>query len=101
MHPGKIATIAVLGCESFLDLFQHLLFIHLGSAVLSKTCNCRLCSIPVALPIQGEMRGLIRQAAQRIAEDGDILRWLHTAQLNLALCETSVWVAQIGGRAQI
>ena len=63
MHPGKIAPIALLCFETSLDLFQDLLFVQLGGAVLGQAGDAGLGGIPVALPIQVEMRGLIRQAA--------------------------------------
>src|SRR2546421_7372883 len=101
MHPCKITAIALLNFEPFLNLFQDVLFIQLSSAVLGQACDGGLCGIPVALSVQGQVRGLIRQATQRISEDGDILSWLHAAKLDLTLGKSPVRVAWIGGRAKI
>ncbi len=60
MHPGKLATRALLGFEAFLDFVQHLLFIHLGGAILCQARHAGLGSIPVALAVQVEMRRLVR-----------------------------------------
>src|SRR5437588_5955170 len=101
MHSGKITTITLFWFESFLDLCQHGLLVHLGSAILGQAGHGRLCGVPVALPVQGEMRGLIRQAAQRITENGDRLPRLHAAEPDLALCKTPIWIVWIGSRAEI
>src|SRR2546425_1666498 len=101
MHSGKITTITLFWFESFLDLCQHGLLVHLGRAILGQAGHGCLCGVPVALPVQEEMGGLIRQAAQRITENGDRLPRLHAAEPARALGQSAVWVVGVGGRTGV
>src|SRR5207244_6864899 len=83
MYPGKIASIALLNPQAFLNLFKHFLLIQLCGTVLGETCHAWLGGIPVALTIQVEVRRLVREAAQGITKGRDAFSRLHTAQFDL------------------
>src|SRR5256886_7966510 len=101
VYPGKIASIALLNPQAFLNLFKHFLLIQLCGTVLGETCHAWLGGIPVALTIQVEVRRLVREAAQGITKGRHAFSWLHAAQVDLAFGHTLIEVARIRSRAEI
>src|SRR5260370_30538410 len=94
MHPGETAASRLFGFESFFDFLIKGIIIILGGAIQRQARDIGLCGVPVALVIDIEMRGLIRQSAQGVAKDGDVFSWLHTTKLDLSLSQSPIRVAR-------
>src|SRR5690348_3538545 len=101
MHSPKICSVALFGSEPLFDLFIDAIFVQLSSPVLSQACYTRLRGIPVALSVEIEVSGLVRETAQSIAESGNALPWLHTAKLDLAIGQSFIGITQIRGGTQV
>ncbi len=101
MHTCKISPVALLFTQAPLDLFEHSVRILLRSAVLREPRDARLSRVPVAPPIDIEVRSLVGEPPQCIAENRYALSGLRAAQFHLSVFEPAVGCVQRRCRAQI
>src|SRR5260221_585759 len=101
MNAGEVAPRPLLSPQPLLDQRQDDVTVELSGSVLRKAGDAGLRGVPVALVLHIEMIGLLGEAVQRVAEDGNALSRLDAAELDALLLDTPIGRLQCGSRAQI
>src|SRR5260221_4903568 len=101
MNAGEVAPRPLLSPQPLLNQRQDDVTVELSGSVLRKAGDAGLRGVPVALVLHIEMIGLLGEAVQRVAEDGNALSRLDAAELDALLLDTPIGRLQCGSRAQI
>src|SRR5260221_11891809 len=101
MNAGEVAPRPLLSPQPLLNQRQDDVTVELSGSVLRKAGDAGLRGVPVALVLHIEMIGLLGEAVQRVAEDGNALSRLDAAELDALLLDTPIGRLQLGSRAQI
>src|SRR5258708_14077566 len=96
MHAGEAAPRTLLSPQPLLNQRQDDVTVELSGSVLRKAGDAGLRGVPVALVLHIEMIGLLGEAAQCRAEDGNALSRLDAAELNALLLHTPLGRPQCG-----
>src|SRR5260221_2833951 len=101
MNAGEVAPRPLLSPQPLLNQRQDDVTVELSGSVLRKAGDAGLRGVPVALVLHIEMIGLLGEAVERVAEDGNALSRLDAAELDALLLDTPIGRLQCGSRAQI
>src|SRR6266511_4362520 len=101
MYTREISPVALLFAQMPLDLFEYGIRVLLHGAVLGKPSDTRLGRVPVAASIDIEMRSLVGEPPQGVAENRYAFSGLRAAQFDLSVFEPAVSRVQCRCRTQI
>jgi len=90
VNAGEVTSCVLLKSQPLLDQCQDDVTVKTSGAVLREAGDAGLRRVPVALVLYVEVIGLLGEAVQRVAEDGDALPRLGAAELDALLFDPPV-----------
>jgi hypothetical protein len=90
VDPGEFSARSCLKTKTALDFIEDVFLAELSSPILGQASHRRLGREPVSPAVYVEVRGAVREAPERIAEDRCTFAWLDASQPHLPVVDPSV-----------